>query len=60
MELQSDEMEVWGAWFNKLKEDNTLLDIGSPFQEKGKVVQANGIVQDNPFQSPIGEVVYCL
>ena len=57
VEPQPDEMKVWKEWFNKLKSDGTLIDIGVPFQHEGKVVQVDGKIKNEPIEISTGEVV---
>lgn len=57
LEPKEGEMEVWGNWFNQLKEDGTLLDFGNIFHKEARVVSVDGTTQDTPATSSPKEIV---
>ncbi len=39
-------IEAWGAWFGKL--GDSIVDMGNPFSDKSKTINADGSVHDGP------------
>ena len=51
------EMQDWSNWFDRLKKEGVLADIGAPVMEDGKVVLSATEVADKPMQTADGNRV---